>query len=709
MKKNRYKKYSHKTIIIGLTLFLLLTMGVGYSVFSTHLDIDGSIGVEKYDHTLYGVFEKEFRKGSIVIEYTGSHKDSFTQTGNKKIYHWYAATQTQATQVLNKNNVIFANHCWQMIRTTDTGGVKMIYNGEVEDGKCLDTRGTHIGYLSQTRQSLSSNYWYGTDYIYDSSLQLFRVSGQTEQVRWDSTTGPGLIGKYTCKSTDVSGTCSTIYLIESYSDSSSGYVIPIEQNSHYSQFGELDFNPTNDSISYVGYMYNTVYPTVTKKRLEEPVLDYRSISTNYWYADDISWNSSTRVYSLVNPYQITSTDDYSNLVGKYTLIRNDQNAVNSYAYYIVGVSGSTMYYILLRNETNSTHDLSYYNNTYTYGDSYTDNGNGTYTINNPATISTIDWYNELENMGDNKYVCKNAVNNTCSDLWYEISAVSYRMNYLRVTNLYKYSNSFTWDGSKYILDDDTSVSFWNLHDSTNQDLLKHAHYTCFNSTGECTTISYVFQILSWTTGDSHGNIISAGEDQIYINLQNGKNIETALNEMLFDSNVNSKNSMIKTGIDAWYAHFLLDYDEYLEDTIFCNDRSIQALNGMDPNGGGLNNLYFSNHDIGNSLECTNVTDQFSVSNNSAKLTHKVGLMTGSEMRLLGDYHVRKTGKNYWIFAASTYNSGDAYSYFIKSDGVFESFTVSFDNGVRPAISIKPGIVYTDGDGSMENPYTIESD
>ena len=30
---------------------------------------------------------------------------------------------------MNKINVSFANYCWQIIRTTDTGGVKIIYNG----------------------------------------------------------------------------------------------------------------------------------------------------------------------------------------------------------------------------------------------------------------------------------------------------------------------------------------------------------------------------------------------------------------------------------------------------------------------------------------------------------------------------------------------------------------------------------------------------
>ena len=59
--------------------------------------------------------------------------------------------KTNAMRILDKNNVLFAGQCWQMIRTTDTGGVKMIYNGEAEDGKCLDTRGTHVMHLGQVK------------------------------------------------------------------------------------------------------------------------------------------------------------------------------------------------------------------------------------------------------------------------------------------------------------------------------------------------------------------------------------------------------------------------------------------------------------------------------------------------------------------------------------------------------------------------------
>jgi hypothetical protein len=208
---------------------------------------------------VYNVLRAATKEGTYAREYTGSHHDSFTEEPAKKIYHWHSETGAGGREILHKNNVIFAGQCWQMIRTTDTGGVKMIYNGEAENNQCLNTRGTHVGYSARVSQNLASNYWYGTDYIYDPTNQLFSISGTTEQVKWSATEGPGLIGKYTCKLTNEDGTCSTLYLVESYNNASNANVIPLNSSSDYSQFGKLQFNSKNDLPTYFGYMYEDYY------------------------------------------------------------------------------------------------------------------------------------------------------------------------------------------------------------------------------------------------------------------------------------------------------------------------------------------------------------------------------------------------------------------------------------------------------------------
>ena len=213
--------------------------------------------------TLYDVLKKAATIGTYAKEYTGNHQDSMDASkSTQKIYYYYGSNATNGTAILDMNNVIFAGQCWQMIRTTDTGGVKMIYNGEAVDNQCLSTRGTHVGYASRTSQNLASNYWYGTDYTYDSTAKTFKVSGTTEQTMWNESNGPGLVGKYTCKLTSEDGSCSTLYLVESYYNTTRAHVIQLRSISNYSQFGTLEFNVFNvsyNSPTYVGYMYGDVY------------------------------------------------------------------------------------------------------------------------------------------------------------------------------------------------------------------------------------------------------------------------------------------------------------------------------------------------------------------------------------------------------------------------------------------------------------------
>ena len=66
------------------------------------------------------------------------------------------------------NNIIFNNMCWKIIRTTETGGVKLIYNGTPNNGKCETQTGdsTQIGKSQFSGEGGEDNayvgYMYGT-------------------------------------------------------------------------------------------------------------------------------------------------------------------------------------------------------------------------------------------------------------------------------------------------------------------------------------------------------------------------------------------------------------------------------------------------------------------------------------------------------------------------------------------------------------------
>ena len=690
------KKRFYISFVMSLMFIAIPLISVGYAALQTTLNISGDF-VMLGKPTLYNVFANEARIGRYVFEYAGQHQDSMDGVGTEKIYYWTGFYDN--VSIPNRNNVIFGDHCWQMLRTTDTGGVKMVYNGEPENGQCLDTRGNHIGYGTSYVQALSSNYWYGTDYTYDSTNNVFSLSGITEQAIWNDTTAPNLIGKYTCKKTIESGTCSTIYLVESYYSTTKAYIIPLGSNNHYSQIGNLQFNLNDNSPAYVGYMYNVVYPYQTKDMIStEKVLSSYYLDTAYWYADSITWGTPVaNRYNLDNPYKVNDATDYPNLVGKYTFRSIVESNTSRNVYYIAEVRNSSMYYI----ELSGGQYLSDSNYSYTYGDSYIDNGNGTYTIinqdeSNPITINRSDWYSNYSNVGLGKYVCKNAINNTCSDLWYILSSTVSEITYIKVTNSYKYSKGFTWDGNKYVLDNDNSTSFWNIRDDTNKASLSNAHYTCWNETGECTTVSYIYYMYGITP--------------YYIDLTGGDSVEDAINYMLRDNEVNSKNSTIKNGIDAWYKHYLLEkYDSYIEDTIFCNNRSINSLGGWDSNGGSISAiLKFKEYTSTNDLNCTNETDKFSIYNSNAKLTYKVGMMSSSDMSMNGYGYILRTGQPYWVGSPYEFSYKSAFEKAPNESGFINSASVSHNYGVRPVISLIPGIEYTSGDGSMANPFIVDA-
>jgi len=431
-----------------------------HSIFKT---MDGSV----FEGTsLYKVLENEAKEGTYAKEYTDVHQDSFAGTGDKKIYHYYAADTAAATTIQNKNNVIFAGVCWQMIRTTDTGGVKMIYNGNAENNQCLDTRGDHLGYASGEYVTMSSSWWnrqdyiHGTDYTYNASTKTFTLSGTTSTVTLGSADS---IGKYTCQSR-TSSTCSILYYVEGADDASRVYVLKLDGTSHYSQLGTIPFHKFRSSPADIGYMNSVRYQAATKAE--------------------------------------------------------------------VGTQPSYEYY------------------------------------------------------------------------------------------------------------------------------------------------------------PDH-----------YIFLKDNANVEAALRRMINADDVNTNNSTIKSAVDAWYAKRLTNYTGYIEDTIYCNNRSVTSLGGWDPSGNKNELLHFKEEST-TDLSCNNITDKFSTLNSKAPLKYPIGLITASELKLMGV--AADTGWEYWTASPVRFEPEYALAY--NSNG---ETPVSEALGVRPVISLIPGIEYTDGDGSMRSPYLIE--
>ena len=640
-------------------------------------------GTVKQKATLYKVFQDY--NGTFSVEYTDEHQDSMAGAGDKKIYTW---TTDTTKDISNKNNVIFGDKCWEMYRTTDTGGVKLIYNGEAEDDKCLDTRGTHNGMkYGLSRFSFSSEYYYGTDFVYDEGTKKFRLSGTKFRETWSISTAESLNGKYTCMLNTENGSCSTLYYINGIdSDDYPFYISYTANNTPFYSVGSSAYNDIPYySIAGAGYMYNKYYIYNTKNAKIEYMLNKTQISQTLRYSDTYSYDDETHYYKF-NDSDAHSPDELNNseeLVGKYIFTSPSHNTSDHYYYtsfmgYVVSATDGEIRYVVLCDGA-SLESADY---TYTFGSSYSPNPDGTYTIDDPINISKRDWFTYKNNM-KNKFVCKNAVDNKCEDVWFIYYMSDSTFMYNSIQDNYIYSNGFIYENGSYKLDSDR-INTWYFGDTR----LKNHHYTCFDLTGECEELNFV-------TSTSNNGLQ-------YITLKNGESVTDAITNMSSALDINKNDSAAKMVVDKWYEQNLIEYADYTEDVIFCNNRKVQDLGSYNPNTGDPTK-YMSFRFDNYKLNCGQETDMFSVSNPKAKLKYKVGLISSEEARYARLKISDSESTKFWTITPSSYGGG-ASIYCSSSSGCGTTMNLP----IRPVISLIPDIEYISGDGSMDDPFKIDT-
>lgn len=295
-----------------------------------------------------------------------------------------------------------------------------------------------------------------------------------------------------------------------------------------------------------------------------------------------------------------------------------------------------------------------------------------------------------------------------------------------------FGSNITWDGTNYTLTDATVT----IPDATH-------HYSCNepDANATCTNLRYVFFVNN--------------TDKYYIVLTGGENIEDALYKMTgngshevkernHDYILNSIDSKAKEKVEGWFKTNLTnevdgsktDYRGYIEDTIYCNDRSYKtvgdtgtfALSGWNPNGTSItgylylganarfNNGYYNTVNVPSTL-CPNKTDQFKVSNRKAKLNYPVGLIEVDEVIMAGargngsgnntSYYLY-TGDDYWSISNSGFYNDINYSFLVNNEGSVSRDGVATSSGLRPVISLKLGVQFESvGDGTPTNPYVVK--
>lgn len=206
---------------------------------------------------------------------------------------------------VTNNNVIFANYCWKIVRTTDTGGVKLIYNGKRTEkyASILIDKNSYINvsndttypytYDVSTKQwvsankddsststmsfnvsttgnyilsySVSSEERYDIAYFYKDGVELGSYSGfQSGTIDLGQlNTSNVIMVKYVKDVSSFDGIDSVSFGVSRQTDNK---VLSCDNSGLDAQIGESAYNSNTNSNAYVGYMYGngsgTTYASV---------------------------------------------------------------------------------------------------------------------------------------------------------------------------------------------------------------------------------------------------------------------------------------------------------------------------------------------------------------------------------------------------------------------------------------------------------------
>ena len=356
-------------------------------------------------------------------------------------------------------------------------------------------------------------------------------------------------------------------------------------------------------------------------------------------------------------------------------------------------------------ETTSSRSLNDY---YYYADSYTfDTATGRYTLTNPTQAV---WSEELVG----KYTCSSSTSTSCTTMYvideYRDSYRAYTYSYTRTSveggyeenhgtsrNTSTLANNYYY-GTGYTFDKTTGQ--FRLTDYTRSvyDGSQVGKYTCASTSySGCTTIYYV---------ESEDTITTANVKTIS---RTGTTYE--------ETHANITNSTIKGRVDTWYEEHILgtEYEQYIADTLFCNDRSFGSSNSGTGTGASYTQYRWNSSSNGIRLTCPNQNDRFTVDDEitgNGDLSYPIGLINTDEVYLAGGYgsnnygYYLYTGNTYWTMSPRSFYGSYAYVRGVSSYGSANSGNiVNSSRGVRPTLNLIPDSLKV-GSGTADDPYMI---
>ena len=348
-------------------------------VLNAYLTLGSGTTIGEIKTDLYQTIENRYNEDKTYLGlYNGEGADTYA----KPVYYYKGNVQN--------NNVLFGGFCWKIVRTTETGGVKIVYNGVQNDVyesyekfnsneyTIVSNDATYPYTFDSTNKVWKSNILddsgNGTDYTIELSPSqdgsyIFNINMHNEEgddsvelylndnnIGAGNNCGDGCFEKDDTDSINLSLSTSDVIKIIYYKYSTttdnSDYVdfrlqkgigSPVKSCNNTgidSQIGESAFNNDNNSPAYVGYMYNTVY-----------LSSYKSMSSqsNIVFGNSFNYNSNDGTYTLTGTKTVATWSSGYNTINNNHYTCMTTGTTCSSIYYVYYTSSSYAYYITLAN------------------------------------------------------------------------------------------------------------------------------------------------------------------------------------------------------------------------------------------------------------------------------------------------------------------------------------------------------------------------
>lgn len=334
----------------------------------------------------------------------GANILSSTINDSYKVYYYNKST---------RNNVYFANSCWKIVRTTDTGGVKILYNGKPTSGTSCEN--PNLSSIPQSSFNNSIESIANVGYMYNET----------------PVTNKGSINTSFFQLTNQVAGVNYRYFSDSYRKENGRYYL---ENKDGSDPIEKDWATDYTSLnSYYTCGNQTSCTELVYISGASKVYAYVLTINNNQDIDDV--NSSLKIgksyiknadgtYTLTDVSNLKISDWYSNYKNY-----NKQYICSDYS----TITCSDLKIIIsAQNETGITYENALNNEEkgYLYGNSFTFDGTSYHLVD---TISFDTWTNTFENISSNHYSCFNTTG-ICNTIYYLTNATAVDKYYYELTN-----------------------------------------------------------------------------------------------------------------------------------------------------------------------------------------------------------------------------------------------------------------------------------